>query len=105
MKYFILILFQFSILSLYSQDTNDHGVLINDRTKVYKTFSHLSASEVLEKLNNGEIKPVKSKASQGLSNAYYWLSFQINKKDKIEDYLLELNSPHIDTAALYCIKN
>lgn len=105
MKYFILILFQFSILSLYSQDTNDHGVLINDRTKVYKTFSRLSASEVLEKLNNGEIKPVKSKASQGLSNAYYWVSFQINKKDKIEDYLLELNSPHIDTAALYCIKN
>jgi hypothetical protein len=106
MKYFIIIvLLQFSIFSLYSRDDYGYGILINNKTKVYKTYSRLSSEEVLEKLNNNEIKPIKNNSSQGLSNAYFWLTFRNIQREKGENFILELNSPHIDTAALYLFKN
>lgn len=107
MKYFIIIgiLFHCSIFSLLSQSNYDNGVLINNKTQVYKTFSRLNSEQFLEKLNNKELKPIKNKASQGLSNAYFWITFSFNQKEKGKNYLLELNSPHIDTAALFLVKN
>jgi diguanylate cyclase len=40
-----------------------------------------------------------------LTTAYFWLTFRVPEKEKGKNILLELNSIHTDTAALYRVEN
>lgn len=107
MKYFIsLLLLNFSFLSsLLAQGDFQYGVNINDKTTVFITPARMSSDEALLAIRNKNIKQIKSKVSHGLTTDYFWVTFNISSIiDENKSHIIELNSIHTDTAALYLIK-
>lgn len=106
MKFFIsLLLLNFGFLSLLAQGDFKYGVNINDKTKVFVSAAQMSPKEVLQAIHKKKLKQIKNKVSHGLTTEYFWVTFNISDiKNENESHLIELNSPHIDTAALYLIK-
>jgi len=106
MKIFSLIfLFNFSFFSLLAQGDFKYGININDKTKVYVTTAQMSSEEVLHAIHKNKLKQIKNKVSHGLTTEYFWVIFNISDiNNENQSHLIELNSPHIDTAALYLIK-
>ena len=106
MKFFIsLLVLNFSFLSLFAQGDFKYGVNINDKTNVFVTTAQMSSEEVLQAINKKKLKQIKSKVSHGLTTEYFWVTFNISDiNNESQSHLIELNSPHIDTAALYLIK-
>ena len=106
MKFFIsFLLLNFSFLSLLAQEDFQYGVNINDKTSVFVTPAKMSAEEVLLAIRKKNIKQINSKVSHGLSTDYFWVTFNISDIiNENKSHIIELNSPHIDTAALYLIK-
>jgi hypothetical protein len=106
MKFFIsLILLNFSFLSLLAQGDFKYGVNINNKTKVFVTTAQMSSEEVLHAIHKKTLKQIKNKVSHGLTTEYFWVIFNISDiNNENQSHLIELNSPHIDTAALYLVK-
>jgi diguanylate cyclase len=106
MKIFSLIfLFNFSFFSLLAQGDFKYGININDKTKVFVTTAQMSSEEVLHAIHKNKLKQIKNKVSHGLTTEYFWVIFNISDiNNENQSHLIELNSPHIDTAALYLIK-
>jgi hypothetical protein len=106
MKFFIyLLLFNFSFFSLLAQGGFQYGVNINDKTSVFVTPAKISSEEVLLVIRKKNIKQINSKVSHGLTTDYFWVTFNISDIiNKNKSHIIELNSPHIDSAALYLVK-
>jgi len=101
-SFFLLIC---SFLYLGAQEDAGNGMLLNYRTKVFKTRNRLHPDEAYKMLKANKWVQLKGRASHGLTQDFFWISFNISDlKDKDKSYILELNSPHIDSAALYWIK-
>jgi len=107
MKFFIsLLLLNFSFLSLLAQGDFKYGININDKTKVFVTAAQMSSEEVLHAIHKNKLKQIKNKVSHGLTTEYFWVIFNISDiNNENQSHLIELNNPHIDTAALYLIKD
>ena len=106
MKFFIsLLLLNFSFFFLLAQGDFHYGININDKTKVFVTAAQMSSEEVLHAIHKNKLKQIKNKVSHGLTTDYFWVTFNISDiNNENQSHLIELNSPHIDTAALYLIK-
>jgi len=106
MKFFIsFLLLNFSFLSLLAQGDFQYGVNINDKTSVFVTPAKMSSEEVLLAIRKKNIKQINSKVSHGLTTDYFWVTFNLSGIfNENKSHIIELNSPHIDTAALYLIK-
>ncbi len=106
MKFFIsLLLLNFSFFFLLAQGDFQYGININDKTKVFVTAAQMSSEEVLHAIHKNKLKQIKNKVSHGLTTDYFWVTFNISDiNNENQSHLIELNSPHIDTAALYLIK-
>ncbi len=106
MNFFIsLLLLNFSFFSLLAQGDFQYGVNINDKTTVFVTPAKMSSEEVLMSIRKKNIKQINSKVSHGLTTDYFWLTFNISGIiNENKSHIIELNCPHIDTAALYLIK-
>ncbi len=106
MKFFItLFLLNFSFFFLSAQGDFQDGVNINKKTTVFVTPDKMSSAEVLLAIRKKNIKQINSKVSHGLTTYYFWVTFNIsNIINKNKSHIIELNSPHIDSAALYLVK-
>ncbi|MFN9380440.1 MAG: 7TM-DISM domain-containing protein, partial [Bacteroidota bacterium] len=106
MKFFSTIfLISCSFLSLLAQGDFQYDININDKTSVFVTPAKMSSEEVLLAIRKKNIKQINSKVSHGLTTDYFWVTFNIsNIINKNKSHIIELNSPHIDSAALYLVK-
>ncbi len=90
---------------MLAQGDFQYGVNINDKTTVFVTPAKMSSEEVLLSIRKKNIKQINSKVSHGLSTDYFWVTFNISDIiNESQSHIIELNSPHIDSAALYLIK-
>jgi flagellar hook-basal body complex protein FliE len=107
MKYlFSFILFFCSFLSLFAQEDVGYGFYLNQRTKVFKTPYRLHPEEALKALKDNQWVQNEGRSSYGLSKDFFWVSIPISDiKKPGKNYLIELNSPHVDSAALYWVSD
>lgn len=68
---------------------------------IYKTSHDLSAEEAAEQIELGTLQKTTNTASQGFSKDFYWIAFTLNSKKYAEQWILELDNPHIDDLVLY----
>ena len=106
MKFFSTIfLISCSFLSLLAQGDFQYDININDKTSVFVTPAKMSSEEVLLAIRKKNIKQINSKVSHGLTTDYFWVTFNISDIiNESQSHIIELNSPHIDSAALYLVK-
>ncbi|WP_366187111.1 7TM diverse intracellular signaling domain-containing protein [Flavobacterium ovatum] len=68
---------------------------------IYESTDDLDIITIDSLITHNKLVFAKQQASQGFSQKYYWIQFNIDWTNKTIPYLLELDNPHIDHVALY----
>ena len=68
---------------------------------IFHCAEDLSPLEVAQKIHRGELQQARNKTSQGFSENYFWIQFSLEGNKQVQEWMLEIDNPHIDEIALY----
>lgn len=99
--FFSLALACFSSPSIQLEQHNCNPLDLIPLCDIFQSAVELEAHEVAQKINQGELDKASNKASQGFSENYFWLQFSLEADQEMQEWMLEIDNPHIDEIALY----
>lgn len=71
------------------------------RCGIFQSAEILSPQEAAQKIRQGELNKASNKSSQGFSENYFWIHFSLEGNQEMQEWMLEIDNPHIDEIALY----
>ena len=93
-------LFAQSVLTL-EKSSGLHALDLMPHCLVYESTDSLQVEQADLAIQSGQLLKRPSKASQGFSTSYFWISFTLDPSATKEEWIIELDNPHIDQIALY----